>query len=295
MKRTGLVVLGTVALIAMNTVTAASASAEAPEFGRCLAHSGGKFKSGSCTTAAVPGEEKDEFYPAFGKAANGEERPLVKKGYTVKAVATTEKPFIFTGTGEVLGAESQIACTEAEAHGEIISNKEATEEQLIFKGCGNSGWGGCSTGEIDMVNLVGMLVIESRGYNKETKTEEPVNNKLAVVTSPTVGEQWSEFRCGTEGVVSVRFSLRGHLMNSIKTNAMVLTYEVKFNGLKGNQKPEHYSTGINLETGKQTFTEELSLEMADLNFPPPPAYEEWGLTQTSTSTFEEKVEASSLG
>src|SRR5712671_430118 len=82
MKRMRIMGLGLAAIFAMTALFAASASAEAPEYGRCLAHTGGKWKTSGCTTEAkATTEQKFEWYPYTGKAANGEEKPVVKKGF----------------------------------------------------------------------------------------------------------------------------------------------------------------------------------------------------------------------
>jgi hypothetical protein len=293
MKRIRLVGLCMVAMTTMGAVVAASALAASPEYGRCLGHGGGKFKDGNCKTAAVPGEEKFEFYPAYGKAANGEEKPLVKKGYTIHSESTSEHRLVLQATGEELGVKPEIECKEDEAHGDIISNKEATQEGLVYKGCFISFAEGCTTpgaegAEIKINDLVGVIGIEKRGYNKETKTEEPVNDKLAIEFSPKEGEKWAAFVCGG----SVDYVLRGHLMNPIKTNEMANKTAAKFVGTGGNQKPEHFSTGIDRETGKESFGEELSWEVDNLNFGT--QFEEWGITKLSIETYEEKVEANSI-
>src|SRR5882724_10017654 len=59
---------------------AASASAEAPEFGRCLKTKEGggtKYTSSKCTVVASGAMENFEWYPAFG-----ESKPLGKAGFT---------------------------------------------------------------------------------------------------------------------------------------------------------------------------------------------------------------------
>jgi hypothetical protein len=75
---------------------------------------------------------------------------------------------------------------------------------------------------------------------------------------------------------------------------MTLGAVVKFTASGGNQKPEHFSTGIELATGKETFGPELSWEEAFVKPGLPEEYEESGLRLTTTQTNEEKVEANSV-
>ena len=69
MKRIKIMGLCLVAVFAVSVMASASASAEAPEFGRCLAKAGGKFSDAGCTKGVVSkgkfewtsGVEKNKF------------------------------------------------------------------------------------------------------------------------------------------------------------------------------------------------------------------------------------------
>jgi hypothetical protein len=291
MKRMRIMGLCLVALFASTAVMAASASAEAPEYGRCLAKAGGKFKEGACKTASKPGEEKFEWYAAFGS-----EKPLVKRTYKAKAVATETAKIQLEGTGEKLGVKTVVACKEQSSEGEITGNKEDTAKAIVFKGCESSkvacSTTGAETGEIQVKELDGTIGIEKRGYNKEKKEEVPASSKIAHEFTPKgpVGEKFVNFNCATALAVTVR----GHVLNPIKTNSMTLSAVVKFTAPGGNQKPEHFSTGIELATGKETFGPELSLEAAFVKPGLPEEFEESGQTLTTTQTNAEKYEASTV-
>jgi hypothetical protein len=290
MRRIRIVGLCLVAAFAMTAIAAASASAEAPEYGRCLPHSGGKYATSSCTTV-VAGKALDEWYPAFGKAANGEEKPLGKTHYTSKA--NESLPIQLEGTGEALaGVKTKILCKKEVSRGNIISDKEVTAEGVVFNECESSGakckgGAGSVEGEIKVNNLTGVLGVEKFGFNKEKKLLEPAKNKLANEFTPTSGEEFTNFECA-----ALKVTVKGHVLNPISTDKMVLSATVKFTATGGNQKPEHFIESINAE-GKEFPGPELSLEAKFEQFKVVP-FEESGQTLTTTQTNEEKVEANTV-
>jgi hypothetical protein len=88
-------------------------------------------------------------------------------------------------------------------------------------------------------------------------------------------------------------TVRGHVLNPVKTNSMTLSATVKFSATGGNQKPEHFALSIEPSTGKVTYGPELSLEAKFEQFKVVP-FEESGQTLTTVQTNEEKVEANSV-
>jgi hypothetical protein len=282
MKRIRTMGLCLVAAFAITAVAAATASATAPEYGRCLPKAGGKYATAACTTV-VAGKTVDEWYPAFGG-----EKPLVKTGY--KSVANTSLPIQLEGTGEALGGvKTKILCKSETSTGKIISNKEVTGENVVFGSCESAGAkcksAGAAEGEIKVNSLTGVLGVEKFGYNKEKKLLEPAKNKLANEFTPSVGEEFTSFECA-----SLKVTVRGHVINPIKTGSMTLSATVKFTATGGSQKPEHFPVSINVETGKETFGPEISLEAKFEQFKVVP-FEESGQTLTTVQTNEEKVEA----
>jgi hypothetical protein len=288
MKRMRIMGLCLVAVLASSAIMAASASAEAPEYGRCIATPGGKYATAACTTEKA-GTNKFEWFAAFGSA-----KPLVKTKYKSKAVASSK--IQLEGTGEKLGVKTVVSCTGQESEGTIIGNKEATAEKVVFTGCESSKVGcsttGAAAGEIQVKDLIGTLGVEKRSWNKTTKKEEPSKNLLANEFTPKVGGVFVEFNCAT----ALKVIVEGHVLNPIKTNSMTLSAAVKFSAPGGNQKPEHFSTGISEVAGKvvETFGPELSLEAAFVKPGLSPEFEESGQTLTTTQTNEEKVEANSV-
>jgi hypothetical protein len=291
MKRMRIMGLGLVAMFAMAALFAAGASAEAPEIGRCLAHTGGKWKTSGCTTASKPGEEKFEWYPYSGKAANGEEKPVVKKGFKSKS---TEGTLIqLEGTGEGLGGvKTKVGCKSQTSEGEVTGPKTNVATKIVFTGCESSG-AKCKSalgveGEIQVTDLNGTIGIEKFGYVKETKTLVPAKNKIANEYTPKGTEFFAEFECA-----SLKVKVKGHVLNPVPSNKMLKAATIKFTAPGGNQKPEHWALSINPETGKETFGPELSLEAKFEQFQVVP-YEESGQTLTTVQTNEEALEINTV-
>jgi hypothetical protein len=284
-----MVALGLIAVFASAALFAASASAEAPEYGRCLAHAGGKWKNGGCTAAAKQGEF--EWYPSEGKAANGEENPVVNRAFTSKS---TEGTLIrLEGTGEASGGVKQkVVCKGETSSGEVTGPKTNVVNKVVFTGCESSG-GKCSTfgaaeGEVRWNDIEGQLVVEKFGYVKETKTLVPAKNKLANEFTPKGTEYFTVFDCGP-----VTVWVKGHVLSPVTANKMLNATTVKFTALGGNQKPEHVALSINTETGQETYGPELTLETRFEDFHPA-AFEESGQTLTTVQTNEEALEINTV-
>jgi hypothetical protein len=309
MKRIRIVGLCLVAAFAMSAVVVASASAtpNVPRSGRCLAHAKGKFSDSNCKTLAKEAlQEKFEFYPTKGPADNGEEKAGVKIKYKSEAVGTLEKPIVLTGTGEKLHTETKVECKKQTSDGEQLNAFEASAEHIVYTGCESSkvpcSSAGAASGEIKVNDLIITYVLEKFGFNTTTKVQEPAKDKVAEKLVPKTGEEFVRFECGVPPgalkviVKSIIFKggVKGEgLMVPAKTNAMVLTSEVKFSGLKGSQKPETVALSINGE-GKETKSEEVSLLSAFDKEPFPPEFEESGQTQTNKVVNEEKYELNTV-
>jgi hypothetical protein len=282
------VALGLIAVLAAAALFAASASAEPPEYGRCLAHTGGKWKTSGCTTAAKPGEEKFEWYPYSGPAANGEEKAVVNKAFTGKS---TEGTLIrLEATGEAHGGfKTKVFCKGETSSGEVTGPKTNVASKIVFTGCEVSSGAKCRTfgaaeGEVRWNDVEGQLVVEKFGYNKEKKAAVPARNKVANEYTPKGQEFFTQFECG-----SLTVQVKGHVLSPVTANIMLNATTVKFTALGGNQKPEHVALSINTETGQETFGPELSLEAWFEEFQPVPL-EECGLTLTTVQTNGEALE-----
>ncbi|TMK24589.1 MAG: hypothetical protein E6G62_07800 [Actinobacteria bacterium] len=302
MKMMGLGVIAVFAMAAMFVASAAAKPANTPTSGRCLAHTGGKFSDANCKTFATEvAKEKFEFYPTSGTADNGESKPAVKKHYTAEAIGTTEKPIVLTGTGEKLGAETKVECKLQTSDGFNVSDTEGTAEHIKYTGCESSKvscqTAGSAAGEILVNDLTVTYVIEKFGYNTTTKKDEPAKDKVAEKLVPKVGEEYVFFECGVKPTslkVHVKSLENEGIMVNAKANAMVLTTELKFSGLKGNQKPEKYAVSIEESTGKQTLSKEVSLLSAFQKEGLAEEYEESGQTQVNKVKFEEKFEVNTV-
>jgi len=110
-----------VASMIVGAALASSASAERPEYGRCLQRAGGKWKDGGCKTPAKAGEEKFEWYAGFSG-----ERPIVKRRFIV-----TSSP----GTLAQLGtAVVKFTCNSLQYSGEYTGPKTVSTSAWKLRG-----------------------------------------------------------------------------------------------------------------------------------------------------------------
>jgi hypothetical protein len=247
-----------VGLLALGSLGASAAPAEPPDFGRCLKLAGGKFKDGGCKKAAVPGEERYEWYPAFSG-----EKPIVKTGFTLSSKEGTLLQF--GGTGE------KIVCKSMSGSGSYTGAKSASVPTVVLTGC-ESGelpctTGGRAAGEIVLDPLVGTLGVVKKGT-------EPAKTKAGLDLNPTSGEEVAQFSCGL-----IPVSWRGSLIIPVTANAMKLSTTWKLVYLNGKQKPESFEGG-----------ERDVLEGSTAGGP----YEQVGVTLTLVETNEEKIEVSTV-
>jgi hypothetical protein len=286
MKRIRIVGLCLTAAMALFALVASSASAEFEGgFGRCKPLAGGKYASATCTTEKV-GATKYEWYPAFGGS-----KPAEKVGYTSKGT-TAEGKIQLEGTGEHLGGvKTVVLCKEQTSEGELLSNNTNRAFNVVFTGCESAGAkckNGGVEGEIKVNELLGTLRLEKFGYNKEKKLAEPAKNKLMNEFVPKTGTEFVKFECA-----SLKVTVRGAVLNPIKTNSMTLAAKVKFAATGGSQKPEHVAVSIEPSTGKVTYGPEISLEAKFEQFQAT-EFEESGQTLTTLQTNGEKLEARTL-
>jgi opacity protein-like surface antigen len=252
MKRIRIMGLALIAVLAMASIAAASASAEPQgEFGRCVAQAGGKYATSACTTE-VAGKTKFEWLP------------LVKRGISSKLKEGIP-------TLETVGG-TKITCKGESSGGAFkANNKEVEGVEAHFTGCETSGLkcssAGKPEGEIVTSALEGRLGVEKVG------TKPPVNNKLALELHAPAGSNVAEFSCAGLAVV-----VKGSVLHPATTGKMVLTATEKFTASKGEQKPEKFAGGT---------TDEHILESNTSGG----KFEEAGQTITALATFEEKVEA----
>jgi len=260
MTRASFVALWLVILLAGSSLAAASASAEPPDFGRCLKLAGGNFKDGGCKKAAVPEEEKYEWYPGFSG-----EKPIVETGFTLASKPETVMQFSIVG-GAV------IKCTALSGSGSYTGAKSVSLPLAVITGCELKGTPctsiGRAAGEIALSPLVGAL-----GVIK--KATEPVKTKVGLDLRPQSGTEVAQFSCGLIAVTwrgSVIFPQMANAMKSLATWKSAVAQN-------GKQKPESFEGG-----------ERDVLEQSTGGAP----YEELAWMATLIQTNEEKIELSTL-
>jgi len=306
MKRMRIVGLCLFAAFAMSATVVASAAAipNVPRVGRCIkgVAGSGQFSDANCKAKATEAaKELYEFYPVKGLSDRGQEKALVGETYKSEAIGTNEKPIVLTGTGEKLGAETKVECKLQKSDGKVEGAEEETAEHIIYTGCESGGvpcQTGATAGEIAVENLKITFVIEKFGYNTTTHKDEPAKDKVAEKLVPKVGTKFVEFNCGAGGTLSLHVNVESlgneGLMVPAKTNAMVTASEVKFSGLKGNQKPEKYGISIEESTGHVTYSGEVSLVAAFVKPGLTEEKEESGQTQTNKVNTTTKLEINTV-
>jgi hypothetical protein len=249
------------AAVVVSAIAVATASAEAPEYGRCLTAKvgkkyDGKYDNAKCTPpvtetekkAVEKGEGKFEWFPG-----------VVKKFQTsVGGKGALEQV-------DTLG----VGCAKERSTGEYSGTKEVKNLVVTFEGCESVGLEctspGRKAGELVTKALEGTVVWENKALHK-----------AALDLFPAEGaEKFIEFKCGA--VLS--FAVRGSILTPVKVDTMSLTVLLKYLEKHGIQKPTAYET----LTGEKVndFLESNRSEKG---------YVQAGQTITTTVTNEEKLE-----
>lgn len=217
MRRVRSIALCVAATLAVGLAVVASASAEAPEFGRCLKaekvenkYNGG-FTNSSCTTASGSKTGKYEWFPG---AAKGRNKTSGGKGL----LETVNK----------LSVECQ---TEASV-GEYSGAKEVKNVVVTFKGCETVG-DTCSTegaaeGELVTKTLEGIVGFENKA-RKKTAFDLYPDGKTGL---------FIKFSCS--GLV---IAVQGSVIVPIKSDKMLLSGTLKYKATKGKQQVEKFEGG----------------------------------------------------
>jgi hypothetical protein len=251
MKIVGLCAL---AVFAVMGIAASSAFAAAPEFGRCVAKTGGKFSDAGCVKPVGTGG-KFEWTP--GPGAKNKFHSVIKSGTTA--------------TLETVG-KTKITCTAEESPGEFKNEKEVGGVVAKFNGCKTSGLACTTTGdvaeEITTHSLGGTLGVEKLGATHAA-------DKLALELHSESGNV-AEFSCAGLPVV-----VKGSVLHPVSANKMLLTATEKFAATAGEQKPDKFAG------------EGVDAHILESNTNGGP-FEEAGQTITAIVTYEEKIEASTV-
>jgi hypothetical protein len=209
-----LVALCVVVGCVVGLVVVGSASAAAPEYGRCLAaekvgkvYTGG-YTNSSCTTVSGTKTGKYEWFPGI-----------------VKKVMRT------SGGKALLETVNKVAvtCESESSVGEFSGTKEAKDIVVTFKGCETAG-DKCSTpgaGEGELVTnpLEGVVGFENKAEKKTAFDLFPAGRKGLFI----------EFGCS--GLV---VAVKGSVLVPIQADKMLSSLSLKFKATKGKQKPEHF-------------------------------------------------------
>ena len=219
MKRIQTGGLSLLAVLALGAAAASSASATAPEYGRCLKSTP---KAGGYATAACTGidtGDNDGTYEWVPGAAKGKFKTSGGIG-----VLTT-----VGGAG--------VECKTESSSGEFLpgNNKEEGGVVVKFNGCVSLGspctTPGAASGELLTNELQGVV-----GFEK--KEAIPTKSKLALELSPAASVTsglFIEFSC-----LGLVVKVKGHVLVPIKGDKMTKTETLKFVAVKGKQKPEKW-------------------------------------------------------
>jgi hypothetical protein len=240
-----------VTAVATSAVAVASASAEAPEYGRCLKvakpYNGG-FTNSGCTTKSEAKTGKYEWYPG-----------VVKKLQTSSG-----------GKGaleEVNG--NGVGCAKEHSVGEYSGTKEVKNVVVTFEHCESAGFvctsPGHSAGELVTNTLEGSVEWENRAARKTELDLYPAGG----------AEKFIEFTCGAVLTIAVR----GSILTPVKPDKMSLTVPLKYKQKRGVQAQTEYETG----SGSKVR------DVLEANFSNQ-GWLQSGQTITSTVTNEEKLE-----
>jgi hypothetical protein len=198
-------------LAGLATEGAASASAAAPEFGRCVkvATGTGVYATGNCTSAG--GEQKYDWIPGPGP----------KPQFTLTVKAEEKRPFYLEGAS----SKSKIACLEGSATGEITgpdtigSLKEFT-------------WKGCEAGGIGPDNGLVFAEVGSGFLGVWKAGETALKDKVGLEFDPLL------YHYVAGGIVSVHGE--GEIIGAIGTNSMALGKTLSLVARNGKQFPDKF-------------------------------------------------------
>jgi hypothetical protein len=238
---------------------------EAPEYGRCIkiTKGAGVYKTASCTTLAAAGSY--EWFPG-----------VVNHMFTTKLTEGTVTLETVT--------KRKIVCQTASSRGEYTGTKEVGNVLGVFTGCEALGTK-CSTpefeqgevaeGEIVTEYLEGTLGIDSI-MSKEGKETKHLGLDLFPAREAHGTGLVLEAICGNS-LPSV--DVRGSIIVPVASNKMALTQAQVYKARKGRQAQEQFE-------GQPTDVLEASLAGG--------AFEQSGLTMTTTQASEEAVEINSV-
>jgi hypothetical protein len=235
------------AAVALGAVGVATASAEAPEFGRCLKKAEPSlpgYSDSKCTKAAT--EAKNGKYEWVPGAVPG------KNGFEIAGGVLTWA----TKAGQTM------TCTSMKGEGEysLTNNKRWSGVVLEVAGC-THGFGGvpCTTTGRASGELVFNELEAEVGYEDLSKK----TTALKLYPASSAGDKFITFKCGTLSV-----DLRGKggeagagVLVNINNNKMTASELLKFKATKAVQQPVIWE-GLPEETYLEQSFESLGYEQA---------------------------------
>jgi len=243
MKRVRMMGLCVAAVFALGAVVVASASAAAPEFGRCVktAKGAGKFSNAGCTKEKAPGSY--EWLPGPGP----------EPSWTASSVGKM--------TLETVN-KVKLTCAGASESGSTSSYR-TIKASLTLTGCEAFGMkyesAGQAEGTIVTNELEGELGIEKAGGT-------PLQDKIGIVLRPIGEEPWFNIHCVVgppNGVIT------GDAIDPLTTNKMLTVTKDIFKSKRGKQLPEQFEGGKReiLESSFEAPSEQtgLTLTMSQTN------------------------------
>jgi hypothetical protein len=238
---------------ALSAIASTSASAAAPEFGRCLkAEKVGKTYTGGFTDS---------------KCTKKSETSTGKYNWTPGAVKKLQTSVGGKGLLEEVG-KNAVGCDSESSTGEFAGTKEVKNVVVTFKGCKAPPFvctsEGHPAGELQTNTLEGRVVWENESAKKAALLLFPVKGQ----------EQFIEFNCSGQLTVAVK----GSILAPLKGGKMTDSEKLKYKAVHGFQKPEFYEEG-----GKKIKATLLS------NFGGK-GFAQAGQSITSTVKAEEKLE-----
>jgi hypothetical protein len=260
MRRIRIAGLCLVAVFAMSAIASATASATAPEFGKCLkkAVAGGSGYSNSGCTKAVTGATAK--YEWVAGAAG------------IKFTTTGTAATLLTTKGET------VTCTSENSTGAYLGGNNKEEETTVnFAGCKSNGLTctttGDASGELTTNPLIGII-----GYEKPPTATAA---KTVLQLHPATPGHFIDFKCTSALTIEVRGAegTNGGILVKNKNGKMTETEILKYTQAKGIQKPAKWIP----PTG---FTENQFLES---NFQGT-GFGKSGQTVTTTVKNSEKIE-----
>ncbi len=223
MKRISAIGASVVVVLAMSAIGAASASANPPEFGRCLKVKPvktGVYGNAGCTTTGGTKANEYEWYPGFG-----EQQPIVKPGFTITNKAGTVLSF------ETIAAR-KITCTGVAGSGEISSELEVFSS-LTFSGCSSGGAACQSNGAAAGTIVPGSETVPLGFIN------EPLHKVGGLYAFGRFGVF---FTCDGGSYPTGEHFVFDGAVAPLSSGKMLVSETIKFAERKGLQKPEGFES-----------------------------------------------------